>query len=405
MEDHGMEHTNTFETTLQNVLAAESEMGQRFQSALHAVDRAQDTFEEEFRRLKSADHHEEVANALVEALAQRWRLQTFTQFDEHNAELAFIGDQMLEAEGALEADDFVPQAILGRKRHHDKLYYKVAWRGRNLVTWELEDAIDNKKLIAEFERWFLSRAMMPRTGRLRPAVYISRRLVAASRQMQQRLEVIRASNGGQVTWSCEVEPFIWIPYDEEEQASIERSFASGREHHSIHINNARYIMHFDLSVQERYVPPVPGDHPQAAVGTRRNIRRFVQLDPEVEARMMADMSDEDLRQYVASIPEILPVHYEALMRLHDADKVPQTASVAELNASLFVDTFEEIMNHVLDGKTYPCFSSECFVCLEDYNGPDAIAHLICGHFFHKSCAFQYFERYSRLCPICKEDVL
>lgn len=402
-----MEGTNTFEATLQDALAGEQGMGDRFQSAMHAVDRAQDSFEAEFRRLQSEEHHDAEETALVEALAQRWRLQTYTQFNEHNAELAFIGDQMLERDGALGEDDFVPQAILGRKRHHDKLYYKVAWRGRNLVTWELVEAIDNKKMIAEFERWYLSRAMMPRSGRLRPAVYISRRLTKASPQMRQRLEAVRAAHGGHVTWSCEVEPYIWIPYDDEEQAGIEHSFASGRDAHVLHINGVSYQLMLNEMMQQRYVgPTAPGVHPQAAAeGAKRQIRRFVQLDPEVEARLMADMSDDDLRQYVASIPEILPIHYEGLQRLHEADKVTHHASVDELNASLFVDTFEEIMNHVLEGRSYPCFSSECFVCLEDYVGSDQVAHLFCGHFFHKACAFQYFERYSRLCPICKEAAL
>lgn len=409
-----MERTNTFEAKLQDALASESAINQRFQSALHEVDRAQESFEDEFRRLESHDQHEEEDIAFVESLARRWRLQNFTRFDAQNAELAFIGDQMLETDGALEEDDFVPQAILGRKRHHDRIYYKVAWRGRNLVTWELEDAIENKKMISEFERWFLARAMMPKTGRLRPAVYISRRLKAMSTQMRQRLEMIQQSNGARVTWSCEVEPFIWIPYDDGEQLSIEEAFAAGRETHSINLNGVYYELRFDEMVQQRrpnIVPPVVargggGDavrHSDAP--PKRPICRFVQLDAEAEGRMLDAMNEDEIRQYIASVPEILPVHYEALQRLHQADKVQQRVSVAELNASLFVDTFEQVMNNVLEGQSYPCFSSECFVCLEDYIGSDEVAHLVCGHFFHKTCAFQYFERYSRLCPICKEDVL
>lgn len=394
-----MEHTATFETKLQEAVVFGAAVDEQIRASLRTVDQAQDAYEEEFRRLESDDRREAASIKYVEALAARWLLQKDVHFDETNAELAFIGDQMLQDAGQLAQDDFVAEAMVGRKVHRGVLYYKVAWKGRNLATWEREDSIDNKKLIQEFERWFLSRAMMPKSSqRLRPAVYISRRLRAMSPELRARIDAVRATKGGIVTWSCEVEPYIWIPYDEEDQYHIEGTFAAGQAKVTIHMNNIGYELNFEDMLQRR------SDN-NAGGGRGRSIRRFVAMNPEVEGQLLAAMSDEELRNYIASVPEILPVHFEALQRLHEADKVQHVVSVEELQLSLRVETFEEIMNHVLEGQSYPCFSSECFVCLEDYVGTDAIAHLVCGHFFHKKCAFEYFQRYSRLCPICKEDVL
>lgn len=395
-----MERTETFETNLQQIVELDAKTHELMRETLRAVDRAQNSFEMEMQRQASDDRRLEEERRLFE---RDWLLQPGYLYSEENAELAFIGDEMAEEAGVLTRDDFVEEAIIGRKVHRGVLYYKVVWRGRNFVTWEKEEDVDNKKMIAEFERFFLARAMMPRTSRLRPAAYVSRRLKVADPALRERLDVVRSSRGGRVTWSCEVEPFIWIPYDDADQNVIETAFRSGASYVKVSVNNTMYCLLFKEMLQQRHDPSL--QPAVTATGAKRPIRRFVQLPADAEVELMRGMGIDELREYIATIQEILPHHYEALQRFHDADKVQQHVSSDDLERRLFVDTFEEVMNAVIEGREYPCFSSECFVCLEDYVGCDKIAHLVCGHFFHRDCAFQYFERYSKLCPICKENVL
>jgi hypothetical protein len=304
-------------------------------------------------------------------------------------EVAYLGDEL---DNDLEIHELSVEAILGRKVHREKVYYKVKWRARRFVTWELESAIDNKALIEDFERAQAYRARMPPTARLRPPVYTTRRQMALNPELAAR---VLANQGpdDRAVWLCEVEHMVWIPYDDSEQHKLEAGHRVGAVTVNVVAGGSPYVVDLKDMTQSR----------GGGGGARRRVMRQVHLRPEREQRMMEQMSLAELRQYIGSIAEFLPIHYDALLRLHEEDKVVVHASKAALQQML-VDTFADVMNQVTEGVTFPCFCSECFVCLEDYVGEDRLMHLPCGHFFHERCATDYFANYSKLCPICKEPI-
>lgn len=385
-----METTASFEGHLQAAMGLAEDIGSQANADIAAVNQFTETHEEEMRRLESDDRRDEEARREFERWLQSPMFHGY-RFDEHDATLAYLGDRVAEEMGLLPAEVLgaaTVRAVIGRKRHHGVQYYRVIWSGRSLVTWEKDSDIEQRHLVEGFNAFMDEKGNAKRTSRLRPAVYLSRRVKAVVGDRRP------AKEGEVITWSCEVQPFIWIPYDRAEQDRLEQCYLQHEKNCSFEIATCGVVtVDFQLMKQISRNGQV-----------QRTVSRFVQLPPDVEAAKLARMTVDQIREYVATLPDILPHHYEALQRLHEADKVTVGASDAELNALLTI-TFEEIMNAIVDGKDFPGFTEECFVCLEDYQGPDVLVRLICGHMLHKHCAFSYFKKYSRLCPICKEDVL
>eukprot|EP00658_Telonema_sp_P-2_P057700 TRINITY_DN46114_c0_g1_i1.p1 TRINITY_DN46114_c0_g1~~TRINITY_DN46114_c0_g1_i1.p1 ORF type:complete len:118 (+),score=30.72 TRINITY_DN46114_c0_g1_i1:194-547(+) len=117
------------------------------------------------------------------------------------------------------------------------------------------------------------------------------------------------------------------------------------------------------------------------------------------------MGLDELRTYLSTVTDFTPAHYEALSRLHDMDKVHCHLSPQEI-ASLPTLSFGQVLENICNGGNYPGLTDECSICLENYE-PDARLNIMpaCGHVFHKKCAIDYFSKYSKLCPHCKEHVV
>ena len=45
----------------------------------------------------------------------------------------------------------------------------------------------------------------------------------------------------------------------------------------------------------------------------------------------------------------------------------------------------------------------CIICYDEFCNDSTIYELVCNHIFHKKCILEW-SRYSRLCPICKEEL-
>jgi hypothetical protein len=75
-------------------------------------------------------------------------------------------------------------------------------------------------------------------------------------------------------------------------------------------------------------------------------------------------------------------------------------------ASLPTLSFAQVLENICNGGNYPGLTDECSICLENYDPSDRLNIMpACGHVFHKKCAIDYFSKYSKLCPHCKEHVV
>ena len=50
-------------------------------------------------------------------------------------------------------------------------------------------------------------------------------------------------------------------------------------------------------------------------------------------------------------------------------------------------------------------TTNCHICLEEYEDDDEIAQTPCKHLFHKNCIFSWFKRFFTTCPSCRYDLL
>ena len=282
------------------------------------------------------------------------------------------------------------EAILARRVVKNVLWYRVKWRGHNTVTWEKDDDIENRAAVEAFERVFKLRSEMPPSAsrRFAPATYIGRR---AASNRGGSVEAPCPLADPSAVWSCEVEPNIWIPYEDHINRAIEQSFVTGKADCVVQI--PRYgvaTINFAAMVQ--------------VLGASRRVQRAVRR-PDVDERHALDnMSVDQLRQYISTIVHFTPVHYEALARLSEIDKVRVHASAADLS-SIVTLTFAQLMDRICEGFEFPGLTDECYICLDDYNGEATLGVMpTCGHVFHHQCIVEYLGKYSKLCPVCKQPM-
>ena len=316
--------------------------------------------------------------------------------DEAAMDIAYSGCYLDDEEGAVDGGEWWPEAVLGRRVRKGKLYYKVKWRRRNVVSWELDADVENRAAVDAFEAAFKLKVAMPPTARRRfvPPSYVSRRLLKKGREPATPTPPADAAGmrpGERAVWSCEVESFIWIPYDDASQRVIEAAYAARKPEVTVMVPQ-RGAVQLDLQAMVQ------------RSGVNRRIQRVVMRSEEEERRVMDGLTLGRLRLYIAGIVEFQPVHYEALARLHEEDKVKVSASSAELS-TLVPMTFGDMMEQICNGVEFRGFSDECHICLDDYR-PDSKLSMLpaCGHAFHDTCIRDYLGRYSKLCPVCKAPI-
>jgi hypothetical protein len=382
-----MESTVSFERHLEEAIVEARKVDQEIKS----MSRDLKKFEEEVK--KDSEH--------AAAEEQQWEIEfdDLGELDEEEEDQTMIAHaQGASGVGALprHPDDWRPEAILGRrcKDGGKRIFYKVKWKGINLVTWEPVESVEAWTLIEEFDRAWMKKAYQP-TKKLRP-VYVgqrrAKRAKAAGAPPGGDINMVRTRPG---RWSCEVEPFIWIPYDDATNHTIENAYINGFGTARIQINGHYYTIEFKSLKQTRDGPPERS--------SQRRVQRTVQRSAAEERAITQNMSVEELRAYVAGIVEFTEFHYELLARLHEMDKVVVTAPKVALD-NLKRRSFENILIDIADGAEFPGFSTECYICLEDYHPEAEVVVLRCGHFFDYKCICDYLKKYSSLCPVCKASV-
>lgn len=298
-----------------------------------------------------------------------------------------------------------PEAILGRRVVKKQLWYRVKWRGHNLVTWEKDDAIENRLAVEQYEHRFREKSEMPPTSSRRfasPCYVPNSRRRRAARGSGDAGGSNDVTNVGSdegmhdgtavVVWSCEVEPNIWIPYDEVTSRTIEQA------HRARAATVAVLIPRYGTAV-------IDFQRCTQTMGATRRVQRTVRRSDDEERRVLESMSIDELRRYIAGIIEFTPAHFEALSRLSEADRVPVHASKADLESAVVQLTFAQVMDRICEGFDFPGLTTECYICLEDYDGDSVVGVLqTCGHVFHHKCIAEYLGKYSKLCPVCKQPM-
>ncbi len=55
-------------------------------------------------------------------------------------------------------------------------------------------------------------------------------------------------------------------------------------------------------------------------------------------------------------------------------------------------------------RALPSVSRLCSICQCGFDKGEKMKKLPCGHFFHAECADEWLGKYSKSCPICKENI-
>lgn len=139
------------------------------------------------------------------------------------------------------------------------------------------------------------------------------------------------------------------------------------------------------------VQPSP---PVSAGVARRRRRRNERHSLPAEEDLLLELDDPDLALSLAlslSISEGNDMSYESLVQLENVSCVASAATVAALPMCVFVT--EELNADV------------CVICQSEYDHGDSQVRLPCLHNFHHACGSEWLLKYSRLCPVCKHEVV
>eukprot|EP01068_Selenidium_serpulae_P014763 Selendium_serpulae@DN6140_c2_g1_i12.p1 len=96
---------------------------------------------------------------------------------------------------------------------------------------------------------------------------------------------------------------------------------------------------------------------------------------------------------------------ESLQRLVEGNGGPAMDQSDACRMGYLVDqlpstTFTENMEKNADED-----NSQCMICFEEYAVGDVVRFLPCMHRFHTACVDPWLKERSKLCPICKKDVM
>ncbi|KAG0565686.1 hypothetical protein KC19_7G007100 [Ceratodon purpureus] len=87
--------------------------------------------------------------------------------------------------------------------------------------------------------------------------------------------------------------------------------------------------------------------------------------------------------------------YESLVQLENVRCVASATVVAALP----VCSFEKEQAASFDQA-----SEVCIICQDHYEPGDSQVKLPCQHAFHEACGAEWLLNYSKLCPLCKQDI-
>jgi hypothetical protein len=47
------------------------------------------------------------------------------------------------------------------------------------------------------------------------------------------------------------------------------------------------------------------------------------------------------------------------------------------------------------------YNEQCSICLESFHENEILEQLTCGHYYHKTCIKQWFDKKNSTCPLCR----
>jgi hypothetical protein len=109
---------------------------------------------------------------------------------------------------------------------------------------------------------------------------------------------------------------------------------------------------------------------------------------------MENLDEESLAAYL-STRELNENDYELLLRL-DENLTKKTLEEEKLSKILI------IQKESTDLTPTTCLN--CTVCLENFKKDEIVSILPCKHEFHQLCIETWLKEYSKLCPLCKNEM-
>ncbi|CAA7057289.1 unnamed protein product [Microthlaspi erraticum] len=121
----------------------------------------------------------------------------------------------------------------------------------------------------------------------------------------------------------------------------------------------------------------------------------------------ATTSDEtNARASISRIVLLAEALFEVLDEIHQQSVVlsSQQPSVSSIGSVPAPNDVVDLLPTKVYTKSQSEDSSQCFICLVEYEEGDTIRTLPCHHEFHRTCVDKWLKEIHRVCPLCRGDI-
>ncbi|EOA12506.1 hypothetical protein CARUB_v10026185mg [Capsella rubella] len=120
----------------------------------------------------------------------------------------------------------------------------------------------------------------------------------------------------------------------------------------------------------------------------------------------ATTDETNARASISRIVLLAEALFEVLDEIHQQSVVlsSQQPSVSSIGSVPAPNDVVDLLPTKLYTKSQSEDSSQCYICLVEYEEADTIRTLPCRHEFHKTCVDKWLKEIHRVCPLCRGDI-
>ncbi|KAL1212258.1 Receptor homology region, transmembrane domain- and RING domain-containing protein 2 [Cardamine amara subsp. amara] len=120
----------------------------------------------------------------------------------------------------------------------------------------------------------------------------------------------------------------------------------------------------------------------------------------------ASTDETNARASISRIVLLAEALFEVLDEIHQQSVVlsSQQPSVSSIGSVPAPNDVVDLLPIKLYTKSQSEDSSQCYICLVEYEEGDTIRTLPCHHEFHRTCVDKWLKEIHRVCPLCRGDI-
>ncbi|CAN8246036.1 unnamed protein product [Cochlearia groenlandica] len=120
----------------------------------------------------------------------------------------------------------------------------------------------------------------------------------------------------------------------------------------------------------------------------------------------ATTDETNARASISRIVLLAEALFEVLDEIHQQSFAlsSQQPSVSSIGSVPAPNDVVDLLPMKLYTKAQSEDSSQCYICLVEYEEGDSIRTLPCHHEFHKTCVDKWLKEIHRVCPLCRGDI-